>query len=197
MSLKAIGAGFGRTGTESLKRGLEILGLGPTHHMYEVMDSEVQRERWSAFANGAEPDWPKLFEGFNSAVDWPSAAFWRETMEFYPNAKVILSYRPEEDWWDSFSKTIQQALVSGKDVGGLGTKVITERVFGGQIDDKDHVLSVYRETIDNVRNTVPRSRLIELPLGSGWAPLCDGLGLETPDLPYPSGNTQDEFRSVA
>ena len=34
--LKVIGAGFGRTGTSSLKAALEELGFGPCYHMYEV-----------------------------------------------------------------------------------------------------------------------------------------------------------------
>ncbi len=197
MTLKVIRAGFGRTGTESLKRALEALGLGPTHHMYEVMDSETQRERWIAFANGATPDWPSLFEGYNSAVDWPSAAYWRETMAFYPDAKVVLTHRPAEDWWNSFTNTIQTALLSGTDVGGLGTSVITEGVFGGNIQDKAHVLSVYEDTIARVRNEVPTERLIDLPLGSGWGPLCRGLGLPEPDMDYPQGNTKAGFRAVA
>lgn len=197
MTLKVIGAGFGRTGTESLKRALEILGQGPTHHMYEVMDSEKQRDRWSAFVNGAEPDWPKLFDGFNSAVDWPSAAYWRETAAFYPDAKVVLTHRPAEDWWRSFTSTIQQALKSGKDVGGIGSRVITERVFAGNIDDKEHVLSIYEASIASVRAEVPSDRLIDLPLGSGWKPLCSGLGLSEPEIAYPMGNTKAGFRSVA
>ena len=197
MTLKVIGAGFGRTGTESLKRALEILGLGPTHHMYEVMDCEKQRDRWSAFAHGADPDWPNLFEGFNSAVDWPSAAFWRDTMAFYPDAKVILTHRPSEDWWASFTGTIQQALNSGKDVSGIGSKVITEMVFDGNIHDKAHVLSIYEASIANVRAEVPANRLIDLPLGAGWAPLCSGLGLPEPEVAYPQGNTKKGFRSVA
>ncbi len=196
MTLKVIGAGFGRTGTESLKRALEMLGLGPCHHMYEVMDSDVQRARWSAFADGSRTDWPTLFEGYNSAVDWPSAAFWRETMAYYPDAKVILSHRPAEDWWNSYSKTILQALLSGKDVGGMARKVITDRVFSGQIEDKAHVIGVYEASIAAVRKDVPADRLIDLPLGSGWGPLCDGLGVAVPSVPYPNGNTQEQFRAV-
>lgn len=196
MTLKVIGAGFGRTGTESLKRALEILGLGPTHHMYEILDNDIQRADWNAFVNGANPDWPTLFNGYGSAVDWPSAAFWRETMAFYPEAKVVLTHRPAEEWWNSFSNTILQALQSGKDVGGLATKVITEGVFGGRINKKDHVISVYNASIKAVRNEVPADRLIDLPLGSGWAPLSNGLGLPEPNVPYPDGNTKAGFRSA-
>ncbi len=42
MALSVIGAGFGRTGTESMKTALEILGLGPCHHMKELMANPAQ-----------------------------------------------------------------------------------------------------------------------------------------------------------
>ena len=34
--MRVIGAGFGRTGTMSLKVALETLGFGPCYHMIEV-----------------------------------------------------------------------------------------------------------------------------------------------------------------
>ena len=110
---------------------------------------------------------------------------------------MVLTHRPAEDWWRSFTSTIQQALKSGKDVGGIGSRVITERVFAGNIDDKEHVLSNYEASIASVRAEVPSDRLIDLPLGSGWEPLCSGLGLSEPEIAYPMGNTKDGFRSVA
>jgi len=42
MPLSVIGAGFGRTGTLSLKRALEQLGFGPCHHMLEVITHPAQ-----------------------------------------------------------------------------------------------------------------------------------------------------------
>ena len=36
--LKVIGAGFGRTGTTSLKKALEILGVGPCFHLNEIIN---------------------------------------------------------------------------------------------------------------------------------------------------------------
>lgn len=195
MSLVAIGAGFGRTGTESLRQALDMLGLGPTHHMYKVMDSVAQKERWLSLARGGTADWPTLFDGFQSAVDWPSAAYWRETMEVYPDAKIILTHRPAEDWWASFSRTILVALQSGKDVGGVGTAVIGDGVFGGKPDKKDHAISTYLASNEEVRRTVPTERQIDIPLGAGWTPLCEGFGLPVPPVPYPSGNTKTEFRA--
>jgi len=72
MALKIIGAGFGRTGTKSLKLALEQLGFGPCHHMEEVMTDPAQLPHWQAAVAGEPVDWDAAFAGYNSAVDWPA-----------------------------------------------------------------------------------------------------------------------------
>ena len=52
MSLEVIGAGFGRTGTNSLKLALEMLGFGPCHHMHEVATHTEQVSIWEEVAHG-------------------------------------------------------------------------------------------------------------------------------------------------
>jgi hypothetical protein len=52
MALEIIGAGFGRTGTNSLKIALEHLGFGPCHHMFEVRDNPEFLPDWQKAANG-------------------------------------------------------------------------------------------------------------------------------------------------
>ena len=47
MALEIIGAGFGRTGTKSLKTAIDMLGLGPCYHMTEVVKNEGHRYRWA------------------------------------------------------------------------------------------------------------------------------------------------------
>ena len=57
MSLKVIGTGFGRTGTDSMRMALNILGFGPTHHMFELSDNLVLYQRWIDLSRGSQPDW--------------------------------------------------------------------------------------------------------------------------------------------
>jgi hypothetical protein len=91
MAIKVIGTGVGRTGTYSLKLALEQLGFGPCHHMEAVGQAlETQVPLWSAAVRG-EPDFAAAYAGFNAAVDWPTAAFWRELAEAYPEAKPELN----------------------------------------------------------------------------------------------------------
>jgi hypothetical protein len=75
MALMIVGAGFGRTGTNSLKLALEHLGFGPCHHMYEVIENPEQLPYWQAADRGDLPDWDEVFANYRSCVDWPSAHF--------------------------------------------------------------------------------------------------------------------------
>ncbi|MBS0125644.1 sulfotransferase family protein [Thetidibacter halocola] len=198
MSLSVIGAGFGRTGTDSLKSALNILGYGPCHHMHEIMASEVQQQRWLTKAVGENIGWDSLFEGFNCAVDWPSARYWEELAALYPEAKVVLTHRSPESWWNSYSKTILPALMrfrEQQDQPSMAWLVVGADYFEGRPDDKDFVLERYADNIARARSSVAPDRLIELELGNGWDALCAGLGVPVPDVPYPSGNTTVDFRT--
>ena len=110
MALKVVGAGFGRTGTLSLKVALERLGVGPCYHMMEVFPRPEHVAMWHRLAFGNPIDWDELFDGFQATVDWPSARWWREIAAHYPDAKVLLSVRDPEAWYKSMSDTIAQPL---------------------------------------------------------------------------------------
>jgi hypothetical protein len=47
-----------------------------------------------------------LFRGYRAAVDWPAAAFYEELMERYPEAKIILTVRDPDKWYESARSTI-------------------------------------------------------------------------------------------
>ena len=68
-----------------------------------------------------------------------------------------------------------------------------ERDFDGRQDDPEHAKACYEAHNATVIADVPAERLLVLPVGSGWEPLCAHLGVPKPDLPYPSGNTTQDF----
>jgi hypothetical protein len=195
MTLRVIGTGFGRTGTDSMREALNILGFGPCHHMYEVKDNDEQERLWRALAAGEAPDWPKLFAGFNSCVDWPSAFYWPQLIKAYPEARVILTYRSAESWWDSFQKTILNFIKPGNDPETLGVLLIARQVFGGNPEDRDAAIAAYEANVKAVMATVPPERLLVYNLGDGWGPLCAHLGVPAPDQPYPNRNNAESFVS--
>ncbi|RWI92289.1 sulfotransferase family protein [Mesorhizobium sp.] len=196
MTIRVIGTGFGRTGTDSMREALTMLGFGPCHHMSEVMAHAEQKRLWRALAQGAAPDWNRLFAGYKSCVDWPSVHYWRELIEVFPQARVILTWRSPESWWESFAKTILPAVIDSQDQESLGVALVTKQVFGGRPQDRAHAIAVYEANIEAVLKTVPAERLLVHKLGDGWVPLCAHLGVPVPDEPYPNRNTTKEFRTA-
>lgn len=202
MGLDVIGAGFGRTGTHSLKIALEQLGFGPCHHMYEVRRHHEQLAFWQAALRGEQVDWDAVFLGYRSQVDWPGAHFWRQLVSHFPEAKVILTVRDPDTWFESLRKTIFRVVsdLRSKDLDPYTAEVnefVTEltfvRTFGRRMDDRHHAVAVYEAHNRAVRETVPPERLLVYEVSEGWAPICDFLGVPTPSAPFPVTNSTQEF----
>ncbi len=199
--LEVLGIGMGRTGTASLKVALEQLGYGPCHHMLELFSRPGDAVRWQARARGEAVSWDELLGGFRSTVDWPSAYFWRDLVRDFPAAKVILTVREPEAWYDSISNTIFKALdqpLPQQDDAARGQRVmakdiIVERDFSDRPHDKAHVLARYAAHNAEVQRTVPAERLLTYDVGEGWGPLCRFLGQAVPDAPFPTANRRDDF----
>jgi len=203
MALDVVGAGFGRTGTNSLKIALERLGFGPCHHMFELRGRPDQVEFWSAAARGERNDWDTVFTGFRATVDWPSAYFWRQIAEHYPNAKVVLSVRPVEAWVKSIHATIHESLKARGErptahlraMGEMAYDIIESRTFGDRLADPAHAAAVYRAHVDEVKAAIDPGRLLVYDVAEGWTPLCRHLGVAAPDEPFPQTNSTGEFRA--
>ena len=201
MTLAVIGAGFGRTGTMSLKLALEHLGLGPCYHMRELLARPEHDPVWHAAARGVGVDWDALFEGYGSAVDWPVAAFWRQLCDHYPHARFVLSVREPHKWHASVLETIFKALSStpDRDDGearahrAMTRELILDRTFDGRLDDPQYAIAVYERHNRAVRDGICADRLLVYETGSGWEPLCTFLGFPVPDTAYPRSNTREEF----
>lgn len=198
MTLSVIGAGLGRTGTASLKVALEMLGLGKCHHMSEVFGSPEQIDLWVKAADG-KPDWPAIFDGYGAAVDFPTSAFWRELADFYPDAKIILSLRDPEKWYESTQETIlSPVLAAGFQHMPFApvVKNVVHRFFDYEIHDHDHLVSVFNRHNDEVKRSIQSDRLLVFEAKDGWEPLCEFLGKPIPAEPYPRVNTKEEMRPM-
>lgn len=194
MTLRVIGTGFGRTGTDSMREALNMLGFGPCHHMVEVNANEEQKRLWRALARGENAGWDALFAGYTACVDWPSAHYWRELIDVYPEAKVLLTYRSPDSWWQSFEKTILAGMAQSTEPASLGLALIRDQVFSGKPGERALAIERYVANVDAVRTTVPKERLLVHNLGDGWEPLCAHLGVPVPAAPYPSRNATSDFR---
>ncbi len=201
--LEVIGAGFGRTGTYSLKLALEQLGFGPCHHMEDVLkDPERQVPLWSAAAQG-KADWTSILAGFGSAVDWPAAAFWRELADAHPEARVIVTTRDAERWCDSYLETIHAFLSKADEVPPHlepwfeMARAVTARSGVSDTTDRADLIASFQANNEAVKNALPPERLLVYEVKDGWEPLCAFLGKPVPDMAFPKTNNRQEYWELA
>lgn len=197
MALKVIGAGFGRTGTRSLKEALEIIGFSPCHHMMEVFTHPEQVPFWDRVAKNEPFDWEECFAAYQSSCDWPSCTFYRELADHYPDAKVILSLRDPKAWYRSVASTIMPSMKKPDGSraalpGVFGPLLIGERTFSYDFSE-EHMIDVYNRHNEEVQRVIPKDRLLVFEAADGWEKLCPFLGVKIPDVPYPFMNTTEEF----
>ncbi len=201
MPLEIIGAGFGRTGTNSLKLALEHLGFGPCHHMFEVRDHPELLPDWQAATRGETVDWDMVFQGYRSQVDWPGARYWRELARHFPEARVILSVRDPDAWFDSVQTTIAPFVAARGShssphlnaIAEMGYEAIVVQVFDDRMSERDYATRIFREHIAAVQSEIAAHRLLTFDVGDGWQPLCDFLEVEVPEIPFPKTNSSREF----
>lgn len=199
MGLKVVGAGVGRTGTHSLKVALEQLLGGRCHHMIEVFPVEEQKAGWTRAIDGESVDWASLLADYTAIVDWPGGAFWSELHAANPDALVLLSVRPAEDWYRSASNTIfvgiGQAVDDGDPWMQAMMRLFRDR-FSDRLDDPAAMMAAFEAHNAAVRAAVPADRLLEWTPGDGWDPICERLGVPVPAGRFPVSNTTDDFRAM-
>lgn len=206
--MKVIGAGFGRTGTLSLKLALEQLGFNPCYHMQEVMmNNRDHVPLFTEAAQGKPVDWKAMFARYQATVDWPACTFYKQLMEVYPDAKVLLSVRDPAKWYESAANTIHRVSQDGfprvmrlmfpalKSFIEMTNTLIWQGTFGGRFAERDHAIEVFNRHNEEVKRTVPPERLLVYDVKEGWEPLCRFLGVPVPSTPFPRVNDTATFNN--
>ena len=207
--LQVIGVGLHRTGSMSVKAALERLGFGPCYHGMEALRRSTDGDHWlAAYDAGGDFDWSLIFDGYRATLDWPTAYFWEQLATAYPDAKILLTDRDPESWWDSHVTMFQRGAEFGQQLtdeerqwaeesgfarmqAALGT--IAPAIFDGRVFDKAHCLRVFTAHHERVRRTVPAERLLVYRVQEGWDPLCRFLDVNIPNEPFPRVNVGDNL----
>lgn len=205
MTIKLIGAGFGRTGTTSIKAALEELGLAKCYHMTEVFFNPSHVPFWVEATEKrlrGEPvgGWDAVFDGYQATVDWPACTFYKELMERYPDAKVLLTVRDPERWYDStlhtiypiheslFGLLIRIILPFMRPAKWMIDNLVWAHTFDGRFEDREAAIERFNQHIEEVKAHVPAEKLLVYSVKEGWEPLCAFLGVPVPDKPFPHLN---------
>jgi len=215
MTLKIIGAGFGRTGTMSTYTALNQLGF-PCYHMIEVLQNKANTSHldfWRKVANapaGIQHDWNEVFARYAAAVDFPASCVWRELIATYPEAKVLLTLHPKgaEAWYESTIETIyftenrwqfkvlKLATPFGRKFGDMSRKLLWQRALKGTMDDRARAIAQYHRHIEDVKAVVSANRLLIYSVNQGWGPLCKFLGVPAPPGPFPNVNDRADIQKM-
>ncbi|KAI9494355.1 P-loop containing nucleoside triphosphate hydrolase protein [Zychaea mexicana] len=204
--LKIIGAGYGRTGTDSLRTALNILGY-TTHHMKSYNEEGGRTEMFTEAYEHPEKavDWDFIYDGFDAAVDWPTCSFLEPLMQKYPDAKVILTVRDPDSWYQSMRNTIflihsasrRDPSRQNKPKVNMVGKIILDGAFDNPdlFNDEVALKAKFVEHNERVKRIVPKERLLVMQLGEGWDRLCDFLDVPVPsNVDYPNVNKTSDMR---
>jgi hypothetical protein len=201
--MKLIGAGLPRTATLSQKIALEMLGMAPCYHMVNVLADLDQAALWRKALDG-ETSLTEILGGFQATVDWPGSFI-------YPDAKVVLSVRDDDDWARSMQSTIwglfyddtlirhlsfARASIDSQWNGYIAMMQEMwqrSKLINGEFTTLDFMSAAVHRYNDDVQATVPRERLLVWTPADGWEPLCEFLELPVPDMPFPHVNDGGEF----
>ena len=209
--MRLIGAGLPRTGTLTQKVALETLGLEPCYHWVNVIADLDQVGVWNRALDGEAP-WDEVFGGFQATVDWPGGYFWRELMDRYPDAKVLLSVREAEKWEPSFRETIWN-MCFGESLIRLISSArgqvdpqwsrylrLVDRMFWGEQgtfadghETPEQLMEQFERHNEQVEAAVPPERLLVWSVTEGWEPLCAFLEVDVPEEPLPHVNDRETF----
>jgi hypothetical protein len=212
--MQVIGAGLPRTATTTQMVALEQLGFAPCYHMRDLLaDLQTGLPLWESVAAG-DPDWDTIFGQARSTVDWPSARYYRELMDYYPDAKVLLSVRDGASWVRSMRETvwgvfhgdavIHHVSDARAVLDPLWSRYIAlmrrmtwdqhTGVLAGDTSTDEGLIAVMNRWNETVKRTVPADRLLVWFPTDGWEPLCNFLDVDVPGEPVPNLNDTASFR---
>lgn len=200
--LRVVGAGLGRTATNSLKVALEQLLGGRCYHMFELMRRPEDLPAWELALDGEVAGIAEELSTWRAIVDWPGCALWRELADANPGARILLSTRGSAaEWWSSMERTIVPALDHVDRVEPDWPRRrelllrLFERTLGPDWREAGRAMAGYERHNAEVRAAVAPERLIDWRPGDGWEPICVALGIAVPPGPFPHENRSADFFS--
>ncbi len=177
-----------------MQTALNLLGVGPCHHMVEVFTHPETMALWIE-AGAGRPDWDAIFAGYGAMVDYPGAAYWRQLADYYPHAKVLHTVRDPDKWFESTQATIfapgSIATLAGGPLEAFFASFMGD--LRHHLHDRAYMTDHFRRHTEAVKRAIPPERLLIYEAGQGWEPLCAFLGVPVPAEPYPSENSRQEF----
>ena len=211
--MRLIGAGLPRTATTTQLIAFEQLGFAPCYHMRDLLGNlEAQLPLWERVAEG-DPDWEAIFGQAGSTCDFPASRYYRELLEIYPDAKVLLSVRSAEGWVKSMRETIWTMYYGHSVIHHVSeARRIVDRnwdrfitlmihmcwdertgALAGDHASDEGLAAIMERWNAQVKADVPAEQLLVWEPAQGWEPLCEFLEVDVPEGPVPHVNDTAAF----
>ncbi|PLB49314.1 hypothetical protein P170DRAFT_179998 [Aspergillus steynii IBT 23096] len=221
--MQVLAVGISRSGTDSLREALHILGYKHTYHgfdsilppssleaTYRLLQKKYTTSPTSSQGTNMKlttSDFDTVFGHCVGISDLPAAEFAPELIAAYPEAKVILNTRRDLDaWYRSMEQTMGYFdanpvdwdwVKSWFDADLFWTRHAMCRTLMPRFfrgSFRSNGKWVYEGHVAMVRGLgLGEDRLLEWSVEDGWEPLCKFLGKEVPSREFPSGNPPREW----
>ena len=152
-------------------------------------------------------------------VDYPVSHFYKEILEIYPKAKVLLNVRDPVKWYQSVRDSILDISIAQKSFPCnifhhlMGTREQTQLVwdlsdpvpsssstglgmFSAVSAGQDTAVQFYKDHVEEVKRHVPADKLLVFEVKEGWEPLCRFLDVPVPDCPFPRVNDTETMNKA-
>lgn len=213
--MQVLALGLSRSGTDSLRQALVMLGYRGVYHGWEISGGSPEDVAFwipwlkRKFANGGYDCMSLLPEltaakfdavlGDREAItDTPANVFGEELMLAYPDAKIILNSRQIDAWYRSMQETAIAAFSPflwwcGWFDGALFWMWRTYHlglVEWAKGDFDRYGKEAYLAHYEKLEELCQRNgkRYLDWSVEDGWEPLCKFLDKPVPEEPFPHGN---------
>lgn len=190
MAPQVLVLGMPRTGTQSIGEALQILGHQNVYHMTTVGPNN-HHDKWVAALEAkfegkgnefTKKEFDELLGSFDVASDFPSSIFYKELMTAYPSARIILTTRSEDAWFESIAKTLYLAYTKAQAEPSKLAKMYNLHLWGD--DFLAHGREAFRTHNEGVMKAAAEQgrEVLLFDPSHGWDSLCKFL-----EKPVPQG----------
>jgi len=168
---------------------------------------------------GSTEDFRRMYENVDAVTDMPALGMWEEILRAFPDAKVILCERADEEvWLKSFYNQMEYrdnwfffiaahlipfwrrilTMLGKAALAYSGYAMAVYPSFPRPKTPRNDLFlkNWYRRHNAHVKQNTPKDQLLLFDLKQGWGPLCEFLDKPVPDIPFPHLNKKGNVKEI-
>jgi hypothetical protein len=177
---KVFGIGWAKTGTTTLGDCFKILGFDHQSQDLGLVQDIGQGDLSRIMA---------LAEQKETFEDWPWIILYKELDEAFPGSRFVLTKRNSEQWVRSYKNMLANQGEASEEVNEI-RRILYDLPFPKVTESQ--LIERYERHNDEVeryfRDRPQDLLMVNWAEGYGWKELCDFLGKDIPNEPFPHSN---------